>query len=47
MQNPKKQVVDMKLKAMACYLMKLEVMACYLTNQRSKSKGMDHGAPPG
>ena len=35
--NPKKQAMDMKL----------EAMACYLTNQRLKSKGTDHGAPPG
>ena len=36
MQNPKKQAIDTKLKA----------MACYLTNQRRTSKGEDHGAPP-
>ena len=35
--NPKKQAMDTKLEAMACYLM----------NQRPKSKGTDHGAPPG
>ena len=37
MRNPKKQAMDTKLEAMACYVM----------NRRSKSKGTDHGAPPG
>ena len=35
--NPKKQAMDTKLEALACYLM----------NQRMKSRGTDHGAPLG